>query len=82
MRFMLPFGAVETPLKVAIVTGAGTGIGRAVAHGLLQAGYAVVLAGRRKAPLDQAMADAPADLSRVRAVPTDVADPDLGASPV
>ena len=73
---MLPFGAVQTPLKVAIVTGAGTGIGRAVAHGLLHAGYAVVLAGRRSALLDQAMADAAADPSRVRAVPTDVADPD------
>ncbi len=72
---MLPFGAVQTPIKVAIVTGAGTGIGMAVAHGLLHAGYAVVLAGRRSALLDQAMADASADPSRVRAVPTDVADP-------
>ena len=72
---MLPFGAVQTPPKVAIVTGAGTGIGRAVAHGLLHAGYAVVLAGRRSALLDQTMADASADPSRVRAVPTDVADP-------
>ena len=73
--FMLPFGGVSTPLKVAIVTGAGTGIGRAVAHGLVHAGYAVVLAGRRGALLDQAMADAAADPSRARAVPTDVADP-------
>jgi len=72
---MLPFGAVQTPLKVAIVTGAGTGIGRAVAHGLLHAGYAVVLAGRRKAMLDQAVADASAESSRVRAVATDVGDP-------
>ena len=34
--------------KVAIVTGAGTGVGRAVALALLQEGYAVVLAGRRR----------------------------------
>ena len=38
--------------KVAIVTGAGTGVGRAVALALLQEGYSVVLAGRRKEPLD------------------------------
>ena len=40
---------MSTPPKVAIVTGAGTGIGRAVAIGLLEEGYAVVLAGRRAA---------------------------------
>src|SRR5512145_2572266 len=39
--------SVITPLKVAIVTGAGSGIGRAVAAALLQNGYAVALAGRR-----------------------------------
>jgi NAD(P)-dependent dehydrogenase (short-subunit alcohol dehydrogenase family) len=72
---MLPFGAVQTPLKVAIVTGAGTGIGRAVAHGLLHAGYAVVLAGRRKALLDQAVAAVSADSSRARAIATDVGEP-------
>ena len=40
--------------KVAIVTGAGTGIGRAVAIGLLEADYAVVLAGRRPSGVLQA----------------------------
>ena len=71
---MLPFGGVNTPLKVAIVTGAGTGIGKAVAHGLMQAGFAVVFAGRRGELLEQATAGSP-DPSRARAVPTDVADP-------
>jgi len=39
--------------KIALVTGAGSGIGRAVAVGLAKAGYAVVLAGRRLAPLEE-----------------------------
>ena len=38
--------------KVAIVTGAGTGVGRAAALALMKAGYSVALAGRRKEPLD------------------------------
>jgi NAD(P)-dependent dehydrogenase (short-subunit alcohol dehydrogenase family) len=71
---MLPFGGVNTPPKVAIVTGAGTGIGKAVAHGLVQAGYAVIFAGRRGELLEQAVTSAE-DPSRARAVPTDVADP-------
>ena len=44
--------------KIAIVTGAGTGIGTAVALALLHHGYAVALAGRRPGPLDQVVADA------------------------
>ena len=48
----------EHTSKVAIVTGAGTGIGRAVALGLLDEGYAVVLAGRRAALLEETVADA------------------------
>ena len=61
--------------KIAIVTGAGSGIGRAVALGLLGAGYAVALAGRRQDVLDEtaAMASAP---SRVLVVPTDVSAED------
>jgi NAD(P)-dependent dehydrogenase (short-subunit alcohol dehydrogenase family) len=60
--------------KIAVVTGAGRGIGRAVALGLLDAGYAVVLAGRTLAPL-QEMADAAvAKGRRALAVQTDVAD--------
>ncbi|MGE0659780.1 MAG: SDR family NAD(P)-dependent oxidoreductase, partial [Reyranellaceae bacterium] len=38
--------------KIAIVTGAGTGIGRAVALALLKAGYSVTLTGRRREPLE------------------------------
>ena len=58
--------------KIAVVTGAGTGIGRAVAVTLLKAGYRVALAGRRQEPLDET-----ADLGggEALAVATDVADP-------
>ncbi|MEO8280166.1 MAG: SDR family oxidoreductase [Ideonella sp.] len=57
--------------KVAVVTGAGTGIGRAAALALLAAGYSVVLAGRRQEPLDAVAAEAAAG-ERVLVVPTDV----------
>jgi len=60
---------------VAIVTGAGTGIGRAVAIGLLEDGYSVVLAGRRAALLEQTVEAAGAHGARARVVPTDVSDP-------
>jgi len=66
---------VSTPPKVAIVTGAGTGIGKAVALALLEEGFAVVLAGRREGLLAQTMADAGSHRPHARAVPTDVADP-------
>ena len=61
--------------KTAIVTGAGTGIGNAVATALLGAGYRVALAGRRREPLEQAIATTGAEAARALAVPTDVADP-------
>jgi NAD(P)-dependent dehydrogenase (short-subunit alcohol dehydrogenase family) len=67
---------VDTRSKVAIVTGAGTGIGKAVAIGLLEADYAVVLAGRRLAPLEQAVLEAGAHSAHALVVPTDVGDPD------
>ena len=57
------------------MTGAGSGIGRAVAIGLLKEGYAVVLAGRRAEQLAETANEADADGSRVRGVPTDVTDP-------
>jgi NAD(P)-dependent dehydrogenase (short-subunit alcohol dehydrogenase family) len=60
--------------RIAIVTGAGTGIGRAVALGLLEHGYSVLLAGRRAELLNQAV-EASGAGARARAVPTDVADP-------
>lgn len=61
--------------KIALVTGAGTGIGKASVLALLRAGYGVVLAGRRAELLEKAIADA-GDLGRdALAVPTNVADP-------
>jgi NAD(P)-dependent dehydrogenase (short-subunit alcohol dehydrogenase family) len=65
---------MSTKPPVAVVTGAGTGIGKAVAHALLGAGYAVALAGRRAEPLEQAIAASGAPTGRAIAVPTDVAD--------
>ena len=59
--------------KIALVTGAGSGIGRAVALGLCEAGYATVLAGRREAPLAETAKQAGA--ARTLVVPTDVSDP-------
>ncbi|MBU6501497.1 MAG: SDR family oxidoreductase [Burkholderiales bacterium] len=65
---------MKTHDKVAIVTGAGTGIGKAAALSLLQDGYRVALAGRRIAPLEQVMAESGAG-ARALAVSTDVANP-------
>ena len=63
--------------KVAIVTGAGTGVGRAAALALMKAGYAVVLAGRRKDKLDEVAQEGKTlgGNAKSLAVPTDVADP-------
>jgi NAD(P)-dependent dehydrogenase (short-subunit alcohol dehydrogenase family) len=61
--------------RIAIVTGAGSGIGKATSLTLLKAGYAVVLAGRRAERLNQ-VADESAAGDRALAVETDVADPD------
>ena len=66
---------MATPSKIAIVTGAGTGIGRAVAIGLLQEGYSVAVAGRRQAMLQRTIEDAGSHAARALAVPTDVTDP-------
>ena len=56
---------MATPSRNAVVTGAGSGIGRAVALALVEAGYSVALAGRRKDALEQSRADAGAAASRV-----------------
>ncbi len=61
--------------KVAIVTGAGTGIGKAAALALLQDGWQVVLAGRRREPL-QAVADESGAGARALVLPTDVSRED------
>ena len=61
--------------KVAIVTGAGTGIGNRTALALLEEGYSVALAGRRVEPLEATAAEAGPAASRALVVPTDVGDP-------
>ncbi len=58
--------------KVAVVTGAGSGIGKACSLALLDAGYSVVLAGRRKEALESTVADAGTAADRLLVVPTDV----------
>ncbi|MFN4261583.1 MAG: SDR family oxidoreductase [Gemmataceae bacterium] len=61
--------------KIALITGAGSGIGRATALALLKEGYAIVLAGRRRETLEETIRAAGPDGSRLLAVPTDVSDP-------
>jgi NAD(P)-dependent dehydrogenase (short-subunit alcohol dehydrogenase family) len=62
--------------KVALVTGAGSGIGRASALALLKAGFHVVLAGRRADALEATLQAAGDASERALAVPTDVTDPE------
>ena len=64
---------MTTHNKVAMVTGAGTGIGKAVTLALLRDGYRVALAGRRREPLEQTAAES-GDAARALVVPTDVTD--------
>ena len=60
--------------KVAVVTGAGSGIGKACSLALLEDGYSVVLAGRRREALESTVADAGDAADRLLVVPTDVGD--------
>jgi NAD(P)-dependent dehydrogenase (short-subunit alcohol dehydrogenase family) len=62
--------------KVAIITGAGSGIGKAVALAFLADGYRVALAGRRQDALEDTIKAAGSDGSAALAVPTDVRDPE------
>ena len=65
---------MSTPPRVAIVTGAGTGIGRACAIALLRAGWHVALAGRRAALLEEAVAAAGVPAGQGLALAADVSD--------
>jgi len=65
----------ETSHRIALVTGAGTGIGRAVSLALMKAGFAVVLAGRRADKLEEVAREGAAIGMRSLCVPADVADP-------
>jgi NAD(P)-dependent dehydrogenase (short-subunit alcohol dehydrogenase family) len=60
--------------KVAVITGAGTGIGKSVALALMKEGYAVVLAGRRQDKLQETATEGKPTGSRSLVVPTDVSD--------
>jgi len=66
---------METSEMIAVVTGAGSGIGRATALALLEAGFAVVLAGRRREMLEETAALASAASPRPLVVPTDIRNP-------
>ena len=67
---------MSSSTKVAVVTGAGTGIGQAAAIALQRAGYHVVLAGRRAEALEETIAAGDGGGPDMLAVPTDIADPD------
>jgi NAD(P)-dependent dehydrogenase (short-subunit alcohol dehydrogenase family) len=67
--------AAQAHQKVAIITGAGSGVGQAVAITFLANGYKVALAGRRRDALEQTLELAKAQAASVLAVPTDVTDP-------
>ncbi|WPB58674.1 SDR family oxidoreductase [Xylophilus sp. GOD-11R] len=69
----------SSPRGIAIVTGAGSGVGRAAALALLQDGWSVALAGRRPEPLAAVIAESGA-ADKALAVPTDVANPESVAA--
>jgi NADP-dependent 3-hydroxy acid dehydrogenase YdfG len=64
---------MRTGKKIALVTGAGSGIGKAVALALMKEGYATALVGRRRDPLEATAREAGADAQSLVA-PTDVSD--------
>jgi NAD(P)-dependent dehydrogenase (short-subunit alcohol dehydrogenase family) len=64
------------PARIALVTGAGSGIGRAVAVGLMRAGYAVALVGRRTSALEETVAEAGPTPGAALVLPADVTQPD------
>jgi NAD(P)-dependent dehydrogenase (short-subunit alcohol dehydrogenase family) len=66
---------MESAAKIAIVTGAGRGIGKYVAVALAQNGYSVVLAGRRAEPLEATAIEVKQTNSQTLVVPADISDP-------
>ena len=66
---------MDSRTKIALVTGAGSGIGRAVAIELAGTGYSVVLAGRRAEPLEATALEVRRANAQALVVPTDVGDP-------
>jgi NAD(P)-dependent dehydrogenase (short-subunit alcohol dehydrogenase family) len=66
---------MTTTPKVAVITGAGSGIGKATALAFLQDGWKVTLVGRRQNVLEEALAEAGSNAANGMAVPTDVSDP-------
>ena len=62
--------------KVAVITGGGTGIGKATALAFIKDGYRVVISGRRAEPLEETIKAAGVDSSRMIGVPTDVGNPE------
>ena len=67
---------MTAPTKIAMVTGAGSGIGRAVALALMQDGWSAVLTGRRAEPLEEVAQEAASHDVEALAVPGDVGDPE------
>ena len=63
-------------MKIAAITGAGSGIGKNAAEALYAEGYALVLAGRTKSKLEAVFQELGADESRILCIPTDVSHPD------
>src|SRR5438270_5305661 len=84
MRFATPAvddetdsgGTRRSGARIAVVTGGGTGVGKASALALMKAGWDVALAGRRKEPLEAVAKEGGASGRKAITVPTDVADPD------
>ena len=66
---------MDSPSKVAIITGAGTGIGKAVAVALARQGYSLVVSGRRKENLEATASEVKQAGSQALVVPADVTDP-------
>src|SRR3546814_5503861 len=67
--------AMATQEKFALITGAGSGIGKSIALALAGAGYSVALAGRRQEPLEETAKQAQVHGVRALVVPTDISDP-------